>query len=105
MAGVYPQVNEPVVDSRTGLLTVSWRNFFQALANGVVVPGAGATAPGGRLTIRRNADGSGAAATLSLQDRNGITYYLWVDATGVLRIGPAAPTADGSVSDTSGAPV
>ncbi len=57
---------------------------------------------GNVLRIGRNSSGSGAAGCLSLEDLNGVTHYLWVDATGDLRIGSAPPEEDGSPSDTSG---
>lgn len=59
--------------------------------------------PGGRLGAGRNTSGNGAAAHVLLEAKGGTAYYLWVDATGDLRIHTAAPTEDGTtVSDTAG---
>lgn len=52
--------------------------------------------PGPRVTVGYNSSGSGAAACLSLQQRNGSAYYLWVDG-GKLCIGLNPPTEDDSV--------
>jgi hypothetical protein len=53
--------------------------------------------------IGRNSSGSGAAGALVLYSAAGTPYYVWVDATGDLRIHTAAPTEDGTtVSDTAG---
>lgn len=62
----------------------------------------GSDKPGFCLNVGRNEDGSGAAGTVGLRGADNTQYFLWVDATGDLRIGTAAPTANGSVSDTSG---
>lgn len=62
----------------------------------------GATAPGPCIMVNHNTDGSGAAGSHLMHDKNGNAHYLWVDATGDVRIHNQAPTADGSVSDTAG---
>lgn len=67
--------------------------------------GLGADQPGLAVWIERNTSGAGAAGSLLLEDRDGNKYAIWVDATGTPRIGPARPTADDSVSDTSGTPL
>ena len=59
---------------------------------------------GSKLVVGRNFNGTGAAGTLTLVSRTGDAYVMWIEA-GVLRIGGAAPTLDGSVSHTSGVPV
>jgi hypothetical protein len=58
--------------------------------------------PGMSLVAYRNDDGSGAASTLGLEELSGTRQYIWFDATGAPRYGPARPTENGSVSDTSG---
>jgi hypothetical protein len=64
--------------------------------------GTGAVA-GQRMVVGRNTSGSGAAGALVLTRADGTPYYVWVDATGDLRIHTAAPTEDGTtVSDTAG---
>uniref|UniRef100_A0A6M3J892 Putative structural protein n=1 Tax=viral metagenome TaxID=1070528 RepID=A0A6M3J892_9ZZZZ len=64
--------------------------------------GAGAIV-GPRIGVGRNSSGNGAAGTVSFTDKAGNVFYLWVDATGDLRIHSAAPTEDGTtVSDTAG---
>jgi len=64
--------------------------------------GTGAT-NGRRVLVGRNTSGNGAAGVVSLVGKGGTAYFLWVDATGDLRIHTAAPTEDGStVSDTAG---
>lgn len=74
-------------------------------ATSLIVPavanGTGA-ATGAYVYAGRNLSGNGAAATLRLEDKNGTPYYLWIDATGVVRVGTSPPTENGSVSDTSG---
>lgn len=52
---------------------------------------------GPRVTVGYNSSGSGAAACLSLQARNGSAYYLWVE-DGKLRIGLNPPTESDSVA-------
>jgi hypothetical protein len=69
------------------------------IANGAF--GAGAVG-GSAFNAGRNSSGSGASGHIAIQNAGGTYYYLWVDATGDLRIGTAAPTANLSVSDTSG---
>jgi hypothetical protein len=54
------------------------------------------------VNVRRNSSGNGAAAYLNLEDKNGVSRYLWVDATGAPRLGTAPPQEDGTPSDTSG---
>jgi hypothetical protein len=58
--------------------------------------------PGMSLYADRNSSGAGAASTLGLEELNGTPKYVWFDATGAPRYGPARPTESGSVSDTSG---
>lgn len=58
---------------------------------------------GGLLTVRENNNATTpAAGAIRLYDLNGMDYYLWVDATGDLRIGTSAPT---NANDTSGSVV
>ncbi len=58
--------------------------------------------PGLRLRIERNDSGNGAAGCLSLQDKAGTEYFLWVEG-GKLRIHTAPPTEDNTtVSHTAG---
>ena len=53
--------------------------------------------------VGRSLTHNGAAGTIQLYNQSGTAYYLWVDATGTLRLHTAAPTEDGStVSDTAG---
>lgn len=60
-------------------------------------------APGPSVEVGRNSSGSGAAGSLMLTQRGGTAYYLWVDATGDLRIHTAPPTENNTtVSDTAG---
>lgn len=54
------------------------------------------------VQVDRNDDGNGAAAYLSLQDRDGVRWYQWVDDEGIPRHGTAPPQEDGTPSDTSG---
>lgn len=72
--------------------------------NEIRVEGGDATGaiPGKSIGADRNAAGSGAASTLGLQELDGTNQYIWFDATGKPRYGPARPTENGSVSDTSG---
>jgi hypothetical protein len=58
--------------------------------------------PGKSISATANAAGIGAASTLGGQQRGGTDWYVWQDATGAMRYGPARPTEDNSVSDTSG---
>lgn len=62
--------------------------------------GTGARA-GCSVRIGRNDSGNGAAAYLDLMDKNSVDRYIWVDASGNVRIG-SPPTEDGSNSDTGG---
>lgn len=62
----------------------------------------GGAVPGSSVSVGRNSSGSFAAGYLELQRADGAYYCLWVDATGDLRISTTPPTANGSVSDTSG---
>lgn len=68
----------------------------------------GAT-PGPGIKIRRlgafGGGGNGAASWLGLEDRLGGDYYLWVDVSGVPRLGTAPPEEDGTPSDFSGIPL
>jgi hypothetical protein len=57
---------------------------------------------GSQVLAGRNSSGDGAAGTLRLMDAAGASHYLWIDATGDLRVGDAAPTEDGTTADTSG---
>lgn len=57
---------------------------------------------GSILGIGRNTSGNGAAGSLALYAKDGTAYFLWVDATGKLRIATAPPDEDGTPSDTSG---
>lgn len=61
-----------------------------------------ASSSGAQVTIGRNTNGSTAAGTLALMQKGGTFKYLWVDATGVLRIHTSPPDSAGSVSDTAG---
>ena len=55
---------------------------------------------GPSVIIERNTYGSGTAAgNLRMMDKNGVEYYIWIDAAGKLRIGTTAPV---SAQDTSG---
>ena len=63
--------------------------------------GAGAIG-GNRVIIGRNTSGGTAAGVLILTAADGTSYYIWVDTTGDLRIGTAAPEEDGTPADTSG---
>jgi hypothetical protein len=63
---------------------------------------ADASNSGPYIAIGRNTGGSGAAACLALADNTGTLHWLWVDATGDLRISSDPPQADGTPSDTSG---
>jgi hypothetical protein len=83
-----------------GSVTVSGGSSV-ALTLSSVAGGVG-TVTGRRVSIGRNSSGSGAAGVLNLVSAGGTNYYLWVDATGDLRIGTAAPEEDGTPSDTSG---
>lgn len=58
--------------------------------------------PGLLVIANRNDSGAGAASTLGGEQRSGTRWYIWQDATGAMRYGPARPTEDNSVSDTSG---
>lgn len=100
---IYPgQTPGSAVDFTT-LRTINFRSEGIDISNGIAAGDPlGATGPGRRLTIQNNSDGSGAAGALILARADGTLRYLWVDATDDLRIGSAAPTADGGVSDTSG---
>lgn len=68
--------------------------FPQAVGTGNV--------PGHAVIVGRNGSGNGAAGCIGLDSAAGTRYYLWVDATGDLRIGTAQPHEDGTPSDTSG---
>lgn len=57
---------------------------------------------GASVRVGRNSSGSGAAGWIDFVDKSGVTNAVWCDGTGDLRIGTAAPTESGSVSDTSG---
>lgn len=61
-----------------------------------------ATGPGPLLQVGLNTNGSYAAGTLGLTSIAAASYYLWADATGVVRIHTSPPTANGSVADTAG---
>lgn len=65
----------------------------------------GGTAAGESVRIGRNTDGSGAAGTLRFVDKDGVVWYVWMDAGGILRRHPLPPTADGVVGDTDGTPI
>lgn len=54
-----------------------------------------------KLIIERKASATTAPGVLALQDKNGTTYYVWVDTTGDLRIGTTEPTPTNG--DTVGA--
>jgi hypothetical protein len=58
--------------------------------------------PGMAIGAQNNHSGSGAASTIFGEQRGGTRWYIWQDATGSMRYGPARPTEDNSVSDTSG---
>lgn len=58
--------------------------------------------PGTAVIGQRNDAGSGAASTVGGEQRGGTRWYVWQDATGAMRYGPARPTEDDSISDTSG---
>lgn len=45
-----------------------------------------------KLIVERKASATTAPGVIALQDRNGSTYYLWVDTTGDLRVGTTEPT-------------
>lgn len=64
----------------------------------------GGAAPGRRLFLGRNTGGTqGASGHVTFDARDGTDYPLWVDVAGNVRVkSGAAPTADNSVSDTSG---
>lgn len=55
---------------------------------------------GPTLTIERTSASTGAPGILSLYDKSGTRYYLWVDSTGDLRVGTTAPSVLGG--DTGG---
>lgn len=57
---------------------------------------------GRRILLGRNNSGNGAAGHVALVALDGTVYYLWVDATGDLRVGTAPPDEDGTPADTSG---
>lgn len=64
--------------------------------------GAAAGQAGSALKAGRNSSGSTAPGMLILEDKAGVSWYLWVSSTGKLYIGSAKPEADGTPSDTSG---
>ncbi len=77
----------------------SGRNVWQlpSTANGT------GNVTGNAVAIGRNSSGNGAAGYLQMVDKNGGGHFLWVDATGTLRISASAPPdEDGTPSDTSG---
>jgi hypothetical protein len=57
---------------------------------------------GPAVVIERNTNAATAAGCLRMMNKSGTEYYIWVDATGDLRIGTTAPT---SANDLSGAVV
>lgn len=87
-------------------LRASTNTIVTMAVDGVVTVTAGAygtgAKTGSRVFIGRNTSGSGAAALLVMEALDGTDYYLWVDATGDLRIGTSPPEEDGTPSDTSG---
>lgn len=107
-ANDYIEIYHNAVDSyiNSGAGEVVFAKAGTALASvrtlGIVVEardmGANAAAP--CVEIRRNTNATPSASTLSLWDRAGTQYFLWVDATGDLRIHTAAPTT--AASDTVG---
>jgi hypothetical protein len=82
-----------------GLSTAGSALTVSRQANGT---GAGV---GNSVVIGDNTSGSGAAGTLGMYSRGGALSYLWVDATGVVRIvsGASPPREDNTVTaDTGG---
>jgi hypothetical protein len=67
-----------------------------------ILPYAGGTGaiPGAYVFAGRNSSGSGAPGTLTAEAKNGTSYFLWTDTTGVVRTSSAAPTESGG--DTTG---
>jgi hypothetical protein len=57
---------------------------------------------GPAVIIERNTNAASAAGCLRMMNKTGTEYYIWVDATGDLRIGTTAPT---SANDLTGAVV
>lgn len=73
---------------------------YASVGNFVTVLGQTISNNGPTLTIERNSNSTGAPGILSLYDRSGTRYYLWVDTTGDLKIGTTAPSVIGG--DTGG---
>lgn len=67
---------------------------------GVAQVGAGTSTLGASITLGNNALSSGAPGTFRLVAKDGTSRYIWIDTTGKLRIGPAAPNTTGN--DTIG---
>lgn len=85
-----------------GDVLVATFSISNSQANLVIptVDGIGGSA-GPMLEIGRNSDATvPAAGTVKLTTRSGTNYYLWVDATGNVRVHTSAPT--NSASDTAG---
>jgi hypothetical protein len=90
----------------SGLLMTLDRDATQARLTIPSRDGNGLTGVGPGIVIGRDSHGSApVAGWLVLTGADGTAYYLWVDATGDLRISTAPPDVDGSPSDTSGAVV
>jgi hypothetical protein len=102
----------PSVDTDTGLyfstdavLVTTGGSLKYTLGSGAIdLPAMDRNTAAGRgISIGRNSDGAfPAAGYLALQAAGGTSYYLWVDATGDLRIHTTPPSQDDGVSDTAG---
>lgn len=64
--------------------------------------GGAAADPGMALLAFRNGAGSGASGSVGGTRADGTLWVIWQDQFGDMRFGAARPTANGSVSDTSG---
>lgn len=94
-----------LVAGGTNLITLERSNANTAapkitVASGAYGNAAGQTGP--IFKIGRSTSGSTAPGSLELVDKDGVSWYLWADTTGDLRIANAPVQADGTPSDTSG---
>lgn len=74
----YPPLNHPVVDPRTGDITVPWRNYFSTLSTGIA-PGAGGII---QLTGQVTA-GPGVGSQVATLSNTGVVAGTYGDATHV----------------------
>lgn len=102
---------KPTTDGNQTIVTTSLgAQFFNVQTSthlGGFVSGAWGTGAktGSGLVVGRNTSGDGAAGYLRFEQKDGTTKFLWVDGSGALRIGSAAPEEDGTPSDTSGSAI